>query len=217
MEDFRLQTLKREMLRRQLKGRGIIDRRVLAAMQKVPRERFVSPTAADDAYADRALAIGCGQTISQPFMVALMTQALELDGSESVLEIGTGSGYQTAILAEMATEVLSIERLAPLAEQATATLGELGYRNVTIRVGDGTLGWPERAPFFRIMATAMVAECPPALLEQLAEGGILVIPIGDRESQVLEAIRKVNGRPHPTALSGCRFVPLIGQQGWPEP
>jgi protein-L-isoaspartate(D-aspartate) O-methyltransferase len=216
MEDIRLQALKREMLRRQLRGRGIVDRRVLGAMEKVPRERFVSPEAVGEAYADRALSIGCGQTISQPFIVALMTQALELDGSETVLEIGTGSGYQTAVLAKMAAEVLSIERLAQLADGARATLHELDYRSVTIRVGDGTLGWPERAPFARIIATAMVAECPPALFEQLAEGGILVIPIGDRESQVLEAIRKVNGRPHSTALSGCRFVPLIGEQGWPE-
>jgi protein-L-isoaspartate(D-aspartate) O-methyltransferase len=217
MDFHRLQATKRDMLRRHLRDRGILDRRVLRVMERVPREQFIPPESIDEAYSDRALGIDCGQTISQPFMVALMTQSLELDGSETVLEIGTGSGYQTAVLAEIVGEVLSIERLAPLVEQSRKTLGELGYRNVTIRNGDGTLGWPERAPFSRIIATAMAAECPPALFEQLAEGGILVIPLGDRESQILEAIRKVDGRPQSTALSGCRFVPLIGEQGWPQP
>jgi protein-L-isoaspartate(D-aspartate) O-methyltransferase len=216
MEERHLRTMKRDMLRRQLRSRGIVDPRVLRAMEKIPRERFVPPESIAEAYADRALGIGCGQTISQPYMVALMTEALELEGSETVLEIGTGCGYQTAVLAELAREVLSIERLAPLAEQAQKTLNELGYRQVRIRTGDGTLGWPERAPFSRIIVTAMACECPPALFEQLAEGGILVIPLGDRESQILEAIRKVDGRPQSTALSGCRFVPLIGEQGWPQ-
>ncbi len=216
MEEQQLRSAKRKMLHRQLRDRGIVDPRVLEAMEKIPRERFVPFELVDQAYADRALGIGCGQTISQPFIVALMTEALELDGSETVLEIGTGSGYQTAILAELAREVLSIERKSPLVGQARKTLDELGYRNVTIRIGDGTLGWPERAPFSRIIATAMAYECPPALFEQLAEGGILVIPLGDRESQILEAIRKIEGRMQSIALSGCRFVPLIGEQGWPE-
>jgi protein-L-isoaspartate(D-aspartate) O-methyltransferase len=216
MEERYLPPLKRDMLRRQLQGRGILDPRVLHAMAKVCRERFIPSEAIDEAYADHALGIGCGQTISQPYIVALMTEALEIVGSETVLEIGTGSGYQTALLAELAREVLSIERMEPLAVQARKTLDELGYQNVTIRTGDGTLGWPERAPFSRIIVTAMAAECPPALFKQLEEGGILVIPLGDRNSQVLEAIRKVDGRKQITALSGCRFVPLIGEQGWSE-
>jgi protein-L-isoaspartate(D-aspartate) O-methyltransferase len=216
MEDCELRATRQEMVRRQLRARGIVDPRVLHAMEKIPRERFIPPESIREAYADRALSIDCEQTISQPYIVALMTEALELDGGETVLEIGTGSGYQTAILAELAREVLSIERLAPLTEQSRKTLDDLGYRNVTIRTGDGTLGWPERGPFARIVVTAMAAECPPALFAQLAEGGILVIPLGGRESQTLEAIRKVNGRKHSTALSGCRFVPLIGEQGWPE-
>ena len=216
MEERQLRAMKLDMLRRQLRGRGIADPRVLGAMEKIPRERFVPPESTADAYADRALGIGCDQTISQPYMVALMTEALELDGSETVLEIGTGSGYQTAVLAELAREVLSIERLPPLVAEARKTLDELGYRQVTIRAGDGTLGWPERAPFTRIIVTAMAAECPPALFAQLAEGGILVIPLGGRDSQILETIRKVEGRKQSTALSGCRFVPLIGEQGWPR-
>jgi protein-L-isoaspartate(D-aspartate) O-methyltransferase len=216
MDEHYYPAAKLDMLRRQLRGRGIVDLRVLRAMEKVPRERFVSPLNSDEAYADRALPIGYGQTISQPYIVALMTEAMELQGAETVLEIGTGSGYQTAVLAELAGEVLSIERLPLLADEARRTLAELGYGNVTIRTGDGTLGWPERAPFDRIIATAMAAECPPALFDQLAEGGILVIPLGDRDAQILEAIRKVNGRRQSTALSGCRFVPLIGRHGWPE-
>lgn len=215
MEECHLPITRHEMVRRQLRARGIVDPRVLNAMEKIPRERFVPPDSMDQAYADRALCIGCEQTISQPYIVALMTEALELGGGETVLEIGTGSGYQTAILAELAREVFSIERLAPLAEQSRKTLDELDYHNVTIRVGDGTLGWPERAPFARIIVTAMAAECPPALFAQLAEGGILVIPLGERESQTLEAIRKVEGRKHSTSIAGCRFVPLIGEQGWP--
>jgi protein-L-isoaspartate(D-aspartate) O-methyltransferase len=216
MMEHHLPATKLDMLRQQLRGRGIVDPHVLRAMEKVPRERFVPPKVMDNAYADRALEIGFGQTISQPYMVALMTEALELEGGETVLEIGTGCGYQSAILAELAGEVLSIERIEPLAEIARKTLGELGYRRVTVRTGDGTLGWPERAPFPRIIVTAMAAECPPALFAQLAEGGILVIPLGGRDAQVLEAIRKVDGRKQTTALSGCRFVPLIGEQGWPQ-
>jgi protein-L-isoaspartate(D-aspartate) O-methyltransferase len=216
MEDHNLAAKKVDMLRRQLRGRGITDQRVLDAMKKVPRERFVPPELFEEAYGDRALSIGSGQTISQPYIVALMTEALELAGDETVLEIGTGCGYQTAVLAEIAQEVLSIERLEPLADQSRKTLEELGYRNATIRLGDGTLGWPERAPFARIIVTAMAERCPLALFEQLSEGGILVIPLGNRDSQILEAIRKVDGRMKSTALSGCRFVPLIGAQGWAE-
>ena len=204
-----------EMLRVQLRRRKIRDRRVLAAMAKVPRERFVSEGSRHEAYADRALAIDCGQTISQPYIVGLMTQALELAGSEKVLEIGTGSGYQTAILAELAGEVISIERYPELSEQAGEVLSALGYENVTLSVGDGTLGCADRAPFDRIIVTAAGAECPPTLLAQLVEQGILVMPLGGRTYQTLQAIRKVAGQPQSENLSTCRFVPLVGVHGWP--
>ncbi len=214
MSDADLQTAKFNMLRRQLSGRGIRDQRVLTAMGKVPRERFVPAEWQNEAYADRALSIDCGQTISQPYMVALMTEALELSGTEKVLEIGTGSGYQTAILAELAAEVVSVERHALLSQQAAKILQDLGCQNVELYVGDGTLGWPDRSPYDRIMVTAMAAQCPPPLFEQLAEGGIIMIPIGGYEHQMLHAIKKVSGAPETTILTGCRFVPLIGSQGW---
>jgi len=204
------------MLRRQLQRRGIHDKGVLAAMGRVPRERFVSEETLRQAYADRALPIGCGQTISQPFIVALMTQALECSGKETVLEIGTGSGYQTAVLAELAREVISIERHAELSRQAGRLLTASGYQNVTLVVGDGTLGWPNRSPYDRIIVTAAAARCPAALFEQLDEDGILVIPIGGQDYQTLQAIRKVAGSPQSVSLSPCRFVPLVGVQGWPE-
>ncbi|NQU19963.1 MAG: protein-L-isoaspartate(D-aspartate) O-methyltransferase [Candidatus Nealsonbacteria bacterium] len=204
------------MLDVQLRRRGIVDRRVLAAMAKVPREQFVLEGSRHEAYADRALGIDCGQTISQPYIVALMTQALELSGSEKVLEIGTGSGYQTAILAELAGEVISIERHAELAERASDVLSALGYENVTLTVGDGTLGCEGRAPFERIIVTAACAECPPALLAQLAEHGVLVAPLVGRDYQTLQAIRKVAGQLQSRDLSACRFVPLVGEHGWKE-
>ena len=216
MSDPDFELAKLNMLRYQLRGRGIIDRRVLGAMEKIPRERFVSPQIRNEAYDDRALGIACGQTISQPYIVALMTQALELSGTEKVLEVGTGSGYQTAILAELAAEVISVERHELLSHEAAKTLEELGYKNVRLIVGDGSLGWPDAAPYDRIIVTAMVAQCPRALLDQLAEDGILVIPIGSRDSQMLQAIRNVKSGRRITNLSGCRFVPLIGAQGWSE-
>ena len=210
-----LEAAKQQMLRKQLRQRGIEDHGVLAAMAEVPRERFVPPGSLGEAYADRALAIDCCQTISQPYIVGLMTQALELSGREKVLEIGTGSGYQTAILAELAREVVSIERHRELSQQAEEVLSDLGYRNVTLLVGDGSIGCPERAPFERIMVTAAAADYPPTLFDQLDEGGILVIPLGGRDYQTLQAIRKVAGGPKATNLSACRFVPLVGAQGWP--
>jgi protein-L-isoaspartate(D-aspartate) O-methyltransferase len=216
MTDADLQAARNDMLRWQLRQRGIHDRRVLEAMGALARERFVPADVRADAYADRALPIDCAQTISQPYIVALMTEALELSGDELVLEIGTGSGYQTALLARLAREVVSIERHAALTRQAEAVLSELGYSNVTFLTGDGTLGWPPRAPYDCIMVTAMAAECPPPLLEQLADGGRIVIPLGGRESQTLQVIRKQAGRLHATDLSPCRFVPLIGAQGWPD-
>jgi protein-L-isoaspartate(D-aspartate) O-methyltransferase len=211
-----LELLRARMIRWQLARRGIHDRRVLEAMARVPRERFVAADEREDAYADRALPIDCGQTISQPYMVALMTQALELFGGEKVLEIGTGSGYQTAVLAELAAHVVSIERHAELSAQAAERLRELDYQNVTLVVGDGTLGWPPLAPFDRILVTAAARECPPALFEQVAEGGLLVIPLGDVEQQMLESIRKREGAAIRETLTACRFVPLVGAQGWPQ-
>ena len=201
-----------EMLLEQLYRRGITSQRVLDVMAKVPRERFLPAELESEAYADRALSIDCGQTISQPYIVGLMTQALELSGSESVLEIGTGSGYQTAILAELARSVVSMERHADLSAHAGTVLAELGYTNVTLVVGDGTLGWPQLAPYDRIIAAAAATDIPIALFEQLAEGGILVIPLGSSENQMLQAIRKLNDQPIASDLSGCRFVPFVGAQ-----
>ncbi|HUT11619.1 MAG TPA: protein-L-isoaspartate(D-aspartate) O-methyltransferase [Thermoguttaceae bacterium] len=209
-----LEAARQEMLRSQLRRRGIVDRRVLAAMGKVPRERFIPDELQEEAYADRALPIDCCQTISQPYIVGLMTEALELSGDERVLEIGTGSGYQTAVLAELVREVVSIERHEALSQQAAAVLSELGYRNVALIVGDGTQGCAGRSPFDRILVTAAAPECPPALFDQLGEGGILVIPLGGRDYQVLQAIEKVAAGRKTRTLSACRFVPLIGEQGW---
>ncbi len=202
----------RETMLRLLVDRGIKSSRVLAAMNRVPRERFVPNELERLAYADRAVPIGCSQTISQPYIVALMTEALQLTGAEHVLEIGTGSGYQTAILAELAASVVSIERHAELSARAEKVLTGSGYQNVTLVVGDGTHGWPERAPYDRILVAAAARNIPPALEEQLAEQGILVIPIGDSHGQVLQAFHKVGGVLRPEWLSGCRFVPLVGAQ-----
>ena len=158
------------------------------------------------------MSIDCGQTISQPYIVALMTEALELTGSEIVLEIGTGSGYQTAVLCELARRVTSVERHAELSEQANVALKSLCYANYTLIVGDGTYGWRDDAPYDRIVVTAAAQRIPQAIFDQLKEGGILVIPLGPSEAQVLQAIRKVNGEPVATDLSGCRFVPLVGSE-----
>jgi len=203
---------RRHMIEDQLRGRGIADERVLAAMNKVQREQFVPEEEKAHSYADRALNIDFGQTISQPYIVALMTEALELSGAESVLEIGTGSGYQTALLCELAQSVTSVERHAGLSSRAAAALETLGYRNFTLIVDDGTYGWPERAPYDRIIVTAAAQRVPQSLFGQLAEGGILVIPLGPGEAQSLQAIRKVNGQPEPRELTGCRFVPLVGSE-----
>ncbi len=211
-----LQHDKQVMLRKHLQGRGILDVRVLDAIARVPRERFLDESARAEAYADRALAIDCGQTISQPYIVALMTQALALRGTERMLEIGTGSGYQTAILAELAADVVSIERHEALSRRAEAALVELGYSHVKLIVGDGSLGWPSDAPYDRILVTAAAAAPPQHLIDQLTPDGILVIPLGDREEQMLKAIRKVRDKTFAEALSACRFVPLVGAQGWPE-
>jgi protein-L-isoaspartate(D-aspartate) O-methyltransferase len=197
------------MVEHQLRGRGIRNERVLAAIGRVPRERFVPAAASDSAYADSALPIDCAQTISQPIIVAMMTEALQLTGAEKVLEIGTGSGYQTAILAELAAEVFSVERHAELSRQAGELLSSLGYQNVLLRVGDGSLGWPEEAPFDRIIITAGADECPPRLWEQLREGGVLVGPFGPLSDQALYEIQKVAGQARSRFLTACRFVPLV--------
>jgi protein-L-isoaspartate(D-aspartate) O-methyltransferase len=201
-----------QMLDEQLRRRGIRSRRVLDAMGRVPRERFMIEELKDLAYADQAAAIECGQTISQPYIVALMTEALQLSGYERVLEIGTGSGYQTAILAELAGSIVTIERHAELSQRAAAVLAELGYKNVKYLVGDGSQGAPEFAPYDRILVTAAASKIPDPLVEQLAEEGLIVIPVGGHESQTLQAVRKIGGRLHVEELGACRFVPFVGAQ-----
>jgi protein-L-isoaspartate(D-aspartate) O-methyltransferase len=207
LEDFAEQ--RQAMVDRQLRPRGIRDARVLAAMGRVPRELFLPAHLAAESYDDCALPIDCEQTISQPVIVALMTEALSLTGKERVLELGTGSGYQTAILAELAAEVYSIERHADLSRQAADRLRHLGYSNVLLRVGDGALGWTEAAPFDRIVITAAAEEPPPAVWEQLAEGGVLVGPFGSPSEQTLYEMHKIGGRAQSRAITACRFVPLI--------
>ncbi|MCG8584682.1 MAG: protein-L-isoaspartate(D-aspartate) O-methyltransferase [Pirellulales bacterium] len=202
------------MVAEQLAARGINNAAVLSAMRRVPRERFMSKDQQPLAYQDNAAPIACGQTISQPYIVGLMTQALELTGNERVLEIGTGSGYQAAVVAELARDVVSVERHAELAEDAAATLTELGYENVDVVCADGTLGWPARAPYDRIIVTAASPTCPDALLDQLVDGGVTVIPIGEYDSQTLQRITKRGDRTQRVHLCPCRFVPLLGQQGW---
>lgn len=205
------------MVDAQIRARGIKDERVLKAMEKIPRHLFVEPALEDQAYNDTPLPIGEGQTISQPYMVAIMTEALKLSGKEKVLEIGTGSGYQTAILAEIAEQVFSIERIATLAAQARKTLDALKYFNVAIRVGDGSLGWRDQAPFDAIIVTAGAPNIPRPLVEQLAIGGRLVIPVGGRFTQELYRVTRLSDDPEEVkkeALGGCRFVDLIGEHGW---
>lgn len=214
MVDYRI--AREKMVTEQLIGRGIRDPRVLCAMKKVPRHLFVEEALAARAYGDYPLPIGEKQTISQPYMVALMTEALGPGPEDRVLEIGTGSGYQTAILAELCSKVYSIERIKALAERAERILKELGYTNFLIRVGDGTNGWKEEAPFDGIMVTAGAPRVPAALLEQLADGGRLVIPIGDEFSQTLTKIVREGDDYHQSTLTGCVFVKLIGNQGWKD-
>ena len=206
--------MRRHMVATQLASRGIKDERVLEAMRTVPRHRFVSKGEINAAYEDTPLSIGQGQTISQPYMVALMTECLELQGEEKVLEIGTGSGYQTAVLAEIAREVYSIERRPLLSEQAAKRLAELGYERCDLKVGDGTAGWPEAAPFDGIIVTAGAPEVPEGLREQLADGGRLVIPVGSEFHQTLYKIRRDGARFVEETITGCVFVPLIGEYGW---
>jgi protein-L-isoaspartate(D-aspartate) O-methyltransferase len=202
------------MVELQLRGRGIRDERVLGAMQRVPRHEFVPPALHADAYADMPLPIGSGQTISQPYIVAAMLEALQVRAENRVLEIGTGSGYMTALLAELVAEVVSIERHAELAERARAILGRLGYLNVQIIVGDGSVGYPPAAPYGAIIASAAAPQIPPALVEQLNEGGRMVIPVGPPHTQQLQLVRKISGEAVVTALDPCRFVPMIGESAY---
>ena len=204
------------MVEQQLRGRGITDERVLAAMARVPRHRFLSDISDYEAYGDHPIPIGSGQTISQPYMVALMTQCLALQGEAYVLEVGTGSGYQAAILAELAAQVYTIERHSELAERARLTLQELGYQNVEVTAGDGTLGWPEHAPYDGIIVTAGTPSIPQPWVDQLADGGRLVAPVGDRYAQNLIVGEKRGRKLTERAVCTCVFVPLIGRYGWPE-
>jgi protein-L-isoaspartate(D-aspartate) O-methyltransferase len=204
------------MIQEQLLARGIKDARVVEVMRRVPRHGFVESALASRAYDDVPLPIGEKQTISQPYMVGLMTQALELQGHERVLEVGTGSGYQTTVLAELCRNVFSIEKIGSLAARARTILDRLGLYNVAIHVGDGTLGWSEHAPFDAIVVTAGSPSLPRPLLEQLAVGGRLVIPVGDEQSQVLKRIRRGASAAEEEALGECRFVKLWGKYGWPD-
>ncbi len=205
----------KKALLKDLFDQGINDLDVLAAMQTLPREIFIPQDEQERAYLNIAIPIGQGQTISQPTIVAKMTSALALDKSCRVLEVGTGSGYQTAILAQLAGDVFTIERLAELSLQARERLSSLGLTNVEFAVGDGTLGWPEKGPFDRIILTAAGPKIPPPLIDQLAEGGRMVLPIESSPGiQQLYLYRKRDGELEPQSLGGCRFVPLVGAEGW---
>jgi protein-L-isoaspartate(D-aspartate) O-methyltransferase len=202
------------MVKRQLVARGISDSRVLGAMGEVPRHLFVSESLRQEAYDDTPLPIGAGQTISQPYMVAIMTELLELQGHERVLEIGTGSGYQAAVLSVLCAWVYTIERIRDLSDRARRVTETMRYSNITFVVGDGTLGYPEQAPYEGIIVTAGAPLVPDSLVEQLAVGGRLVIPVGDRFSQTLKRIIRTESGPIEENHTGCRFVDLIGKHGW---
>ena len=202
------------MVEHQLRRRGIADPRVLKVMEKMPRHSFLPNPEETAAYDDHPLSIGSGQTISQPYMVALMTECLRLKGDERVLEIGTGSGYQTAILAELSGEVYSVERFPKLAESARAVLQALGYHGVEVIAGDGTLGYPEAAPYDRIIVTAAAPKIAQPWIDQLAEEGRLVVPLGERWGQQLTVVTKRDGELDQETICGCVFVPLVGEHGW---
>jgi protein-L-isoaspartate(D-aspartate) O-methyltransferase len=202
------------MVEDQLVRRGISDGRVLAAMRRVQRHRFVEEAFRERAYGDHPLPIGQEQTISQPYIVALMTSLLVLTGREKVLEVGTGSGYQTAVLAELARRVCSIERIPALAARARGALEALGYANVWVRVGNGTLGWPDEAPFDCILVAAGGPTVPPPLFEQLVDGGRMVLPLGDQTGQTLTLVQSVGGHMRTRPCGDCHFVPLLGKYAW---
>lgn len=205
------------MVQHQLKGRGIYDKRVLQAFSKVPREKFVPEEVKHLAYQDSPLAIGDGQTISQPYIVAAMMQDLKLEPHDIVLEIGTGSGYQTALLAEIASEVFTVDRVWTLTQRAREVLAELGYDNINFRCGDGSKGWQEKKQKFffnKIIVAAAAPDVPASLTKQLAENGRMIIPVGNRFMQQLTIITKKDGEIEKFGKEGCTFVPLIGQEGW---
>ena len=206
--------LRERMVATQIASRGIKNKRILETMAKVPRHRFVLSKYLDSAYEDHPLPIGEGQTISQPYMVALMTECLGLKGDEKVLEVGTGSGYQAAILAELSKEVYTIERFESLAERAKKVLSDLEYKNVKVIIGDGSRGLEKEAPFNRIVVTAGAPVLPKSLADQLAGGGKMVIPVGGSFSQALLLVEKEKGKVKTTSVCGCVFVPLIGEYGW---
>jgi protein-L-isoaspartate(D-aspartate) O-methyltransferase len=205
---------RRSMVDSQLRARGIRDERVLMAMLRVPRHEFVSAEYRGQAYEDHPIPIGEGQTLSQPYIVAMMLEALALESSDTVLEIGTGSGYQTALLSDLTQQVYSVERHASLARSAEETLTRMGCNNVKVQVGDGSLGLPEFAPFNAIVVSAAAPQIPAPLFEQLCEGGRMVIPVGPAHAQELQLVRKQAGQPKVINLEGCRFVPLIGSEAY---
>jgi protein-L-isoaspartate(D-aspartate) O-methyltransferase len=208
---------KREnMVKKQLVERGINDERLLEAIRKIPRHLFVSEEFRALSYSDRPLPINEEQTISQPYIVALMTQCLEIKKEDKILEIGTGSGYQTAILAELGKEVYTVERINSLYQKASSLLKDLGYENIHFKLGNGSLGWQEFAPYDGIIVTAGAPEVPESLLDQLEEGGRLVIPVGGKYSQDLLKITKNKGKINKESVCGCIFVPLLGEHGWKE-
>jgi protein-L-isoaspartate(D-aspartate) O-methyltransferase len=216
MTDSDIQTARLDMVESQIARRGIRDERVLEAMRAIPRERFLPPDQIAHAYEDRALLVGLGQTISQPYIVALMTESLQLSPDHRVLEVGTGTGYQTAILATLAGHVFTIERIEELAVSVPKRLEDLGLENVTFRTADGSVGWPEQAPFDRITVTAAAPRVIPALVAQLAEGGRMVIPVGDEETQRLTVVERHQGKTVERPSIAVRFVKLIGTSGFPE-
>ena len=207
---------RRKMVEEQLGDRGIRDLRLLEVMSRVPRHLFTLDSLQHRAYGDTPLPIGENQTISQPYIVAAMTEALGLKGDERVLEIGTGSGYQTAVVAELAAQVFTIERINALSRTAQKILEGLGYANIVFKMFDGTYGWPDQAPFDAIMVTASAREIPEALINQLGEGGRLVAPAGDADKQKLVVLTKKGGKLSKKEIGDCKFVPLVGKYGWPE-
>jgi protein-L-isoaspartate(D-aspartate) O-methyltransferase len=214
MDEESFQRKRMEMVDRQIEARGVRDPRVLEAMRTIPRHRFVPEAYRNAAYEDRPLPIGEGQTISQPYIVAVMTELLRPRATDKVLEIGTGSGYQAALLSRLVARVITLERLPEIAEQARKNLEAVGITNVEVRVSNGTLGWPEQAPYDAILITASTPDIPPPLIEQLAEGGRLVAPVGGQGYQELIKVEKQQGKVERTYHGGVVFVPLIGRYGW---